>query len=77
GPLPFPVRNLLQTASCGFIVTDALKPTTLSSTSTSSSNWSPAIAPRRSSAKLVSQFFLQFQLQLGRNVRLLWIFELN
>ena len=25
-PLPFPVENLLQTAPCGFIVTDALEP---------------------------------------------------
>lgn len=26
GPLPFPVENLLQTAPCGFVVTDALEP---------------------------------------------------
>lgn len=26
GPLPFPVGNLLQTAPCGFVVTDALEP---------------------------------------------------
>ncbi|TQE03653.1 hypothetical protein C1H46_010784 [Malus baccata] len=26
GPLPFPVENLLQTAPCGFVVTDALDP---------------------------------------------------
>lgn len=26
GPLPFPVPNLLQTAPCGFVVTDALEP---------------------------------------------------
>ncbi|KAF9662614.1 hypothetical protein SADUNF_Sadunf18G0072600 [Salix dunnii] len=26
GPLPFPVENLLQTAPCGFAVTDALEP---------------------------------------------------
>lgn len=25
-PLPFPVENLLQTAPCGFVVTDALEP---------------------------------------------------
>ncbi|KAM1404560.1 hypothetical protein ACFX2I_013031 [Malus domestica] len=25
-PLPFPVENLLQTAPCGFVVTDALDP---------------------------------------------------
>lgn len=26
GPLPFPVGNLLQSAPCGFVVTDALEP---------------------------------------------------
>lgn len=26
GPIPFPVENLLQTAPCGFVVTDALEP---------------------------------------------------
>lgn len=26
GPLPFPVKGLVQTAPCGFIVTDALEP---------------------------------------------------
>lgn len=26
GPLPFPVDSLLQTAPCGFVVTDALEP---------------------------------------------------
>ena len=26
GPLPFPVENLLQTAPCGFVVSDALEP---------------------------------------------------
>lgn len=26
GPLPFPVENLLQTAPCGFVVTDAIDP---------------------------------------------------
>lgn len=26
GLLPFPVENLLQTAPCGFVVTDALEP---------------------------------------------------
>ena len=26
GPLPFPVQDLLQTAPCGFVVTDALEP---------------------------------------------------
>ncbi|WCJ42211.1 Adagio protein 1 [Euphorbia peplus] len=26
GPLPFPVENLLQTAPCGFVVTDVLEP---------------------------------------------------
>ncbi|GKV47014.1 hypothetical protein SLEP1_g53959 [Rubroshorea leprosula] len=25
-PLPFPAHNLLQTAPCGFVVTDALEP---------------------------------------------------
>ncbi|MBA0583095.1 hypothetical protein Gorai_013970 [Gossypium raimondii] len=25
-PLPFPVQNLLQTAPCGFVVTDAIEP---------------------------------------------------
>ncbi|CAB4292771.1 unnamed protein product [Prunus armeniaca] len=26
GPLPFPVENMLRTAPCGFVVTDALDP---------------------------------------------------
>nr|AML78380.1 putative LOV domain-containing protein [Phoradendron leucarpum] len=26
GPLPFPVKNLIETAPCGFVVTDALEP---------------------------------------------------
>ena len=26
GPLPFPVEGLVQTAPCGFVVTDALEP---------------------------------------------------
>lgn len=26
GPIPFPVSGLIQTAPCGFVVTDALEP---------------------------------------------------
>ena len=77
GPLPFPVGNLLQTAPCGFVVTDALEPdhpiiyvntvfelvTGYRAEEVLGRNW------------LVNLllFFFQFRSQLGQNVRLLWI----